>query len=79
MILAGHPPAEQALSEQVQRGPAEDHGRANAARVSTPRTAEEDAGSDLVRQLRDREDVDEVEEQLDRGVCCVPPVPRGRR
>ena len=43
--LAGHPPAEQALSEQVQRGPAEDNGRANAARVSTPRTAEEDAGS----------------------------------
>ena len=30
--LAGHPPAEQALSEQVERGPAEDHRRADPAR-----------------------------------------------
>ena len=30
--LAGHPPAEQALAEQVERGPAEDHRHADRAR-----------------------------------------------
>jgi hypothetical protein len=33
----------------------------------------------LVRQLRDGEDVDEVEDSSIVVVCCVSPLPRGRR
>ena len=42
--LAGHPPAEQALSEQVQRGPAEDHRRADRARRVVGRLDQQVAG-----------------------------------